>query len=262
MTSALWGSLKRHGQPLKVFAAFSNPIPIVLDRIGIRRSPYILRTRSGSRFLVRPSTGDRYAAYEVFGLQVYRAAERWLKPGDVAIDVGANIGCFSLLAASRVGAHGRVIAVEPEQSAFEILSANIRLNGLTQIAALRMAVTGSGHDVEVIVSSTQLFTSIYPVVDRHKVEGATQRVSGTTLQALLKSHDIDQVDLLKLDCEGAEHDIIAGMTPSLARRIRRILMEVHEVPGKSPSTTIERLRILGYRHIINGVHGFERLGDT
>jgi hypothetical protein len=65
----------------------------------------------------------------------------------------------------------------------------------------------------------------------------------------MSRHGVESCDYLKLDCEGAEHEIVASMTPATARRIAQITMELHKVPGFDAQTLKERLEQLGYRRV-------------
>lgn len=196
-----------------VFKWFRNPWSLILDRLNWKNSPYVAITRSGTRLNIRAQTGDRYTVFETFGLGVYDRGISALCEGDAVIDVGANIGAFALRAAERVGPGGIVIAVEPEQATFDQLCSNIEANALGQIKAHRIATGGQEREIEIIVPGPDtLFTSMFAKVDGRAMTGTRQKVRCVTLDGLMAKHKLEWVNLLKLDCEGAEHEIISQLT--------------------------------------------------
>jgi FkbM family methyltransferase len=171
------------------------------------------------------------------------------------IDIGANIGCFGVLAARAVGPAGRVISVEAEQSPFERLQRNVHLNRCENVDARRLAIGGTSGSVDLNVSGTALFSSIYTDVGGVKAEAplhatrsSVQRVPMSTLEALMDDADVERCNYLKIDCEGAEHDIFREMARDTAGRIDQITMEVHLVPGAEPHALRSLLTKLGFRH--------------
>ena len=237
------------GKGLALFSAVSNPVPAVLDRLGLRHAPYILRLRSGVAIELRPQVGDLFGFYEIMLRKDYLASGQRLDLGATVIDVGANIGCFTVLAASIVGPTGRVFAIEPEESTYRQLLRNISLNRLTNVTPLRLAVGASRGMITLHTDRNRLFSSVFSSVNGREVGGTEQQVQMTTLVELMNAHQIPHCAYLKLDCEGAEHEIIGNMALTTAWRISQITMEVHKVPGFDGQTLKDRLESLGYRRI-------------
>jgi len=234
----------------RLLAQVRNPVPAVLDRLGLRSKPYPMTTRDGTVMEIRPGTGDFFGFYEILLRGDYFASDQRLAPGQTVIDVGANIGCFTVAAARRVGPTGHVYAFEPEESTFRQLQRNIEMNGLTNVTALRMAVGSSEGEIVLHADTNRLFSSIYAEVNgRATTHGTEQRVPVITLDRLMTEHGITGCQYLKLDCEGAEHNIMAAMTDETARRIEGITMEVHKVPGHDGQTLGLRLAALGFERV-------------
>ena len=152
-----------------------------------------------------------------------------LRPGGTFVDVGANWGYFTLLGAHRVGSSGRVIALEPDPRLFALLQGNVAENGLRQVAALPIAaaeregtVTLAGHDPEQgNWGLSSLLADAATAAERFAVRG--RRVD-----EVLDEQGTAQVELLKMDIEGAELLALGGMADGLARgRYRRVLLELH-----------------------------------
>ena len=138
-----------------------------------------------------------------------RLFERILKPGMAVLDVGAHVGYYSLLAARHVGPTGKVYSFEPEADNYELLLKNIELNGYTNIHAVNSAISN------LVGSRTLFLTSLDS--GRHSTyrHGLQERgevaVDTSTLDAFLESLGWPTVDLVKVDVEGAEMDVLAGM---------------------------------------------------
>jgi FkbM family methyltransferase len=237
------------GKVLALFSGVRNPVPAILDRLRLRHAPYRLHLRSGLVVELRPQMGDFFGFYEIMLRGDYLGSGQRLGPGATVIDVGANIGCFTLVAARIVGATGQVFAIEPEESTYRQLLRNIELNGLTNVTPLKLAIGAAQRAMTLHSGPNRLFSSVFSSVNGREVQGTDQQVQMTTLDALMNAHHIPRCDYLKLDCEGAEHEIIASMSQTTARRIAQITLEVHKVPGSDAQMLRQRLESLGYRRI-------------
>lgn len=144
-----------------------------------------------------------------------------IRPGDTVVDVGAHIGSFALLASARCA---RVIACEPSPSNFRMLSENIACNHVENITALQMCVAGASGTRELFLDTHNAARNgLYGV-------GYSVSVLAITLTELFKQHTITQCDFLKIDCEGAEYEIIESALPKTLAQIKKIAMEYHLPP--------------------------------
>ena len=226
---------------------------MIFDRFGLMARPYNMRLRNGLTIELRPGgSGDRYAFYEVLVRQDYTSSGQRLKPADTVIDVGANIGCFTLLAARAVGASGRVIALEPEKHTFRQLQRNIELSEMSNITALRVALGADECTVNLHYNGRALFSSLYNTIDGHSIQGDVQEVRMTTLEALMAKEGVERCHYLKLDCEGAEYDIVGSLSLEVAECIEQITMEIHEVPGADLDALKFKLSQLGFTPVGRG----------
>jgi len=152
--------------------------------------------------------------------EVFESELIWksLVPGDTFVDVGANLGYFSVLAADRVGPSGCVIAFEPEQANFALLQNNIGLNPFSHYHLHNVALS----DVE---ARGHLFLNLANRGD-HQIYASTGRMA----QAIVmhRADDLLPVDtpirLIKMDTQGAEHNIIRGMQQTIARNADELLL--------------------------------------
>lgn len=155
-----------------------------------------------------------------------RFLQRRLQPGDVVVDVGANAGYFSLLSSSLVGQTGSVVAVEAARAAAECLATNIKLNGVTNIRAVNVAAVDHERRVTLFLGSMYhtSATSIVPA-DSFTCGG---EVDGVPLSKILTADEIARVRVIKIDVEGAEAEVVAGMG-SMLDSVREDLEIVVEI---------------------------------
>ena len=236
-----------------------NPLPVVLDRLGIRKAPYRLRLRNGLVLELRPGRGDQDTFREIWLARDYMSQGQRLRPGETVMDVGANIGCFTLYAAHRVGPGGRVIAIEPETETFLQLQRNIALSGLENVVARQGAVAARRGTATLYKDENSRYSTLYQGVDQRAPGRPAERIPTDTLERIMDDEGIRRCHYLKLDCEGAEHDIIAAMSPETAARIDQITMEVHQVEGADVGRLTRRLEQLGFQARLGGdIHYYRR----
>ena len=132
-----------------------------------------------------------------------------LQPGATFVDIGANIGLHSLVAAHKVGPTGRVLAVEPQRSVYERLEANITLNNFAQIHAVNLAVgvTESELPLYQLSESNDGLATLSLAPGEHSSGAETVRVE--PLDKLLQ-REFGEVPIqaIKVDVEGAELDVL------------------------------------------------------
>ncbi len=180
----------------------------------------VLRLRNGLSYAIRAGTMDLSIVNEASILNPYLGGNRiTLAPDMVVMDVGANIGDFTLQAAARCP-RGRVIAVEPVTEHVEALKRNIELNGFSNIEVLQLALGDVEGQSEIHVAGLASSGTFARPGTR------SEMVRKASLSTLMKELAIERLDLLKLDCEGAEWQILAG-ADDLFPRIRQICMEYH-----------------------------------
>ena len=141
-----------------------------------------------------------------------------LQPGMTFVDIGANVGLFSIPAAKKLQ-RGNVYAFEPASSTFQLLINNVRLNQLDNVHLVRSALGDYRGEAVLhlnVPGKDGLNTIGRPTHDCSEVVG-TERVPVTTLDAFLQSSGIAHVDLLKVDVEGAELLVFRGAAELLAR---------------------------------------------
>ena len=183
---------------------------------------------------------------------VTRVFQRHLRRGGTVVDAGANWGYFTLVAASACGADGRVFALEPDPRHAATLRRNVALNGFTQVDAIGAAAAAAAGTVTLVGyddADANRGVSRVAAADAASA-GRRFEVPATTIDAI--TDPCADVDLVKIDVEGAEDLVLRGMQGGLAaRRYRAILLELHppllRERGIDPEACLRPLREAGYR---------------
>jgi FkbM family methyltransferase len=193
---------------------------------------------------------DLYMAASCAVLEQYTSRPGFsIRRDDVIVDIGGHIGSFAIYAASRA-VSGRVFVYEPDAASYRQLLKNVSLNGLDgRVAAFQEAVGDrSGPRMLYSAKLNSAENNLY------KREAAGIEVPGTTLAEILSKNGIDRCDLLKLDCEGAEYEILFRAEKEALGRVRRICIEAHEAKyfgmrgvSACPGDLVALLRRAGFR---------------
>ena len=191
--------------------------------------------------------------------QETQLAMRLLRPGMLAVDVGANWGYFTLLCAHLVGSSGRVIALEPHPRLSSMLAENAATNRLSQVDVLKLAA-GAASGARKFVDFDAAGGNWGRSRTAQQTEAGDFECESVALDALLDARGLGRVDLIKIDIEGGEAEAIRGMAAGLsAHRYRYVLLECHpnELAGLGATVEqcLEPFRRAGYRgwHINHSV---------
>ncbi len=172
-----------------------------------------------------------------------------LKPGMVVLDVGANLGLYSLFASRLVGREGKVIALEPSSREFEQLTSNLDLNGLSNVRAVRAAASDREGEIELLVAVA--LHSGHNTTGGFGYETALdhrERVPAITLDRLVTCEKLSRVDLIKIDIEGGELAALRGASETLARFHPILLIEVADRSLRHQRASSAQLLDLICRH--------------
>lgn len=199
----------------------------VLQRLVPREGE---RTARVFGYRVRLDLGEfiqRHVYLGVFERAETHLVRQWLKPGMSFVDVGANIGYFTLLASSLVGPTGRVFACEPSTYAFARLEATLRENAISQARAFPLALGTEPGTLNLYFTSPTVTNHTPSMVAQEGARAVPVQVC--RLDDCIEEWGLEQVDLLKVDVEGFEPRVLAGASKALASgRIRAILCELND----------------------------------
>lgn len=188
------------------------------------QTPVLLRFRDGTQFLVRTAL-DVWIILETYLGHTYEQNGFDIQKNWRILDIGAGLGDFAITAAKKCP-EGMVCAYEPFEESFALMEQNISLNGLENIRPYPYAVHATAREMPFKTSSG------VPVLHTTTVSGDPEEkhdstVWATTLDEIFDGCEIETCDLIKMDCEGAEFDILLHASPRPFVRTKRITLEYH-----------------------------------
>lgn len=204
--------------------------------IAMRRRDVVVR-RQGVK--MRAKVGSGQGLYCAVAGTSYEPEMNYflnlMKPGDTFIDVGANIGCFSLHACRCVRPHGSVYAFEPLQANFDMLNSNIRLNRAANIRPFQVALSDREGRFTMHVPSRESSASLV------YTEGV---VNTETLDGFCARHGVKDPQFIKVDIEGGELGFLQGAEQILRRSNPAVLFESMHSGPEFPERSF--LRSIGF----------------
>lgn len=231
---------------LKIFRP--KPLRAIMDGVVKAMMPVSLQIPEGRVFLdrrdVEVSGALLLGAHDPFEIEVFRRA---IKPGMTVIDIGANIGYYTVIAAGRAGPQGRVIAYEPEEKNFNLLRKNLESNGFFWATPVKEAVSDRAGTRTFYMALKH--TGIHSLVNNRNFSRETEVVCDT-LDHSLEKLGVKKVDVIKMDIEGFEIMALEGMRKTIGQN-DKLVMFLEFYPqaivrlGKEPVSYLYALRDLG-----------------
>lgn len=224
------------------------------EKFGPALSDGLLETRLPNGCVMQCDLTDEVQRF-IYFVGTYEPVEsrvfcRLLRPGATVIDAGANVGQYTLLAATRVGPEGQVHSFEPMPQNFSALTRNVQINGLTNV---RLNQAALWHEpAELVFSRPRIhhhnngaFAALDPDANSEDLDSqAAVTVTALTLDQYVEENHLDSIDLVKMDIEGAEPFLLRGARRTLERFGPPILSEVRPEILARLGTTIEELEAL------------------
>jgi FkbM family methyltransferase len=160
------------------------------------------------------------------------------------VDIGAHLGTFAVYAAACCPA-ARIFCYEPEERNFDLLSHNISLNELEERVSVHQCAVASTEGPRELAVADSLSNSFHLAPEK----ASHQEVDCTTLKAIFAEHRLESIDLLKMNCEGAEYEIIESCSDTELQRISNIRLEYHNLraDGRNGHSLMRFLQSKGYR---------------
>lgn len=208
------------------------------NTIAIRRimNKWVLTDVMGGRRKMWLDLGDRYVSHACL-LDNYEPIEtafirEHLKEGDSFLDIGANIGWYTILASTIVGEHGRINSFEPRATTFRYLAESIALNGLNGLATVHNCGLSDHEGVAYINNAVDTDNPGGSFVS----EGALGGMESFPISLrTLDSYNFDKVDFIKIDVEGSEPKVFAGGAELIRRDMPIIMAEVNDAALRNVS---------------------------
>lgn len=202
---------------------------------------------SGLSFYVRGSM-DIWCLKETFLDRFYERYGASLQDGWTVLDIGAGLGDFSILAA-----HGypnnQVYAYEPFLESFTLLNRNLAANRVGNVQVFQQAIGRTGSLVLDLSGDEplQIQSRQGQALESERIERSVE-VTSLALNEVFVQNGLQRCDLLKMDCEGAEYDILLNAKPEALQRIQRLVMEYHDdIDGHRHAELVDFLKEQGFQ---------------
>jgi len=234
-----------------------------LQRVNLEQMPVLSTIRSTAMAMARKSYMPDIHGHKMFldsqdslGLSWYKTFEpvetdffiKTIKPGQVVLDIGANIGYFTLLFARAVGNTGHVFSFEPDPSNHDILRKNIDINGYKNVTLVKKAVSNRDGLSRLFLNQHNRGDNSLFQGEDHKIEVPVETIKLDTFFKTLTQ----PISVIKMDIQGAEYWALEGMIDLLNRNPHIILVTEYmpkmlRTSEISPSQFPKKLSQLGFR---------------
>lgn len=231
---------------VQIASLTSTPFKLMLDRFRLYPRPFVAINKHGHKLKLNPHSGEWFTFLENLGRADYLKHGINICAGDAIVDLGANIGAFTILAAHAIGPSGRVFSYEPNLEAYARLCENIRLNNLSNVTCFREAVCDRTGFARMFSNKKSAHFSLHSKVGGRDHSGnATFEVPCVSIREVVERVG-GAIGLLKIDIEGAEYKLLDALDSATCKSIRQISMEIHPVDGLSSKDISGRLELLGF----------------
>ncbi len=213
--------------------------------VGILKSDFV--ELGGHKLYLDQADSLRLSTRGAYEPYLVELIQQQVKPGDVAVDIGANIGYHTLLLAKLVGEKGKVYAFEPHPENFSLLKKNVEANGYKNVVVEQKAVADQKGKIKLYLGNDERNTEHSIVRNRDTTEQYFE-VDSVILDDYFKDKS---VDFIKMDIEGAEHYAVLGMQ-KLLKGSKNVKMALEFTPpflkglGIAPEEHLHLLQGLGF----------------
>ena len=201
-------------------------VPLFLQR-SISGTQWVNLRRPPLRILVRGAM-DVWSVKETFLDRFYTRYGVPFENGWQVVDIGAGVGDFSIFAAYG-NPDSRVIAYEPYPESYRLMIKNLTVNAIDNVLAFQEALWREDGELWLDVSNDEPLEIVSNASPPQTQDPGTFKVQGISLENALRTQEIRKLDLLKLDCEGAEYEILLNTSLEVMSKIERIIMEYHDL---------------------------------
>lgn len=213
---SIWYLLCEFKHPFQIIGIFSNPSRAFEQTIFLKKS--------GLQFRVRTAM-DVWSVKETFIDEFYKIFGTAIENNWTIVDIGAGIGEFCIYAA-----HGypnnKIYAFEPFDGSFALLQKNLQLNQIENVYPICNAINDSNEPMTIQRPTSQPLQFVTTASTDNQIDGNT--IQSITLEQAWSFYNIDECNLLKLDCEGCEYAVLLNASDGILNSIQRIVMEYHD----------------------------------
>jgi len=216
----------------------------VANSLGIANRTYKKKLPDNFYMLLNPTEHIQQQLfwYGYYEKELGDLLKKFVRPGDVFLDLGANIGYFSLLIANNFPSV-KVISFEPAAGLFQNLDDNISLNNIKNISTVNVAVGEINEEKELFVSAPDnLGMSSFKRPENYS--GKNESVKVVAIDDWFKTSGLPGIDIIKLDIEGSELAALKGMKKVLQEQKPILIMEIN--PGTLSMFNLKPSDIYGH----------------
>jgi FkbM family methyltransferase len=163
------------------------------------------------------------------------------KKDDIVFDIGASIGVYTLIYSKLVGENGKVLAFEPNNQAFNLLTKNIKINRFKNIVAFNKAVWSKSTSIKMKMGNIISFDKAFNGNGDNVYE-----IKAVTIDNIVRKLSLKRVNLIKVDVEGSEVEVLKGGINTLRKFKPKLIIEVHEWLGVNKSKIERMLKKLNF----------------
>ena len=203
---------------------------------------FIFKTKNDLEIKIRVNSTDLMALTNVWMIKEYEIEKFDINKNDIIIDVGAHIGLFSLLV-SKFCLDGKIFSFEPIQNNFNLLVDNLESNKLKNIFPFNLAVSKNSSEIKLFLDNDDSAHSIFEKNNNFIT------VKSISLQKIFDENNINSCKILKLDCEGAEYEIIDSLPEEYFNKVQNIIIEYHLADSKPElgKNLISKIKNAGFK---------------
>ena len=206
---------------LKSTKLFKNWYVYPLVYFKLTKKQYVIfETKTGLNIKIRVNSTDLMALTHVWMIQEYSNSGFDINDSDIVIDIGAHIGLFALFA-SQFCKQGKIFCFEPIKENYELLVENINSNKIKNIIPFNFAVSKESDSVKIFLNDDYSGHSMFLETNNFVI------VKSKSLLDIFSENNIQECNFLKLDCEGAEYDIINSLPSDFLNKIKKSVIEYH-----------------------------------
>ncbi len=185
----------------------------------IKKQEIMFHTKTNRNIKIRRDSTDLMALTHVWLIEEYKYPDFEIRETDTVIDIGAHVGLFTLYA-SQFCNRGKIFSYEPMKENYKILVDNVKNNNLVNIKTFNLAVSNS-QSVKLYINDDESGHSMFSKSSNFIT------VKSISLEDIFNQNNIQECNFLKLDCEGAEYEIIENLPAEFFEKIEKIVIEYH-----------------------------------
>lgn len=223
---------------------FQNTIKSIRNQNLQKTALKLLYKKNGLHLSSFRNIDDRFYIYEIDGKFIPSESINWYtsyeylskhtndislfnyKPrkGDVVVDLGAGLGEEAIILSDLVGSEGQVYSIEANPTVYSILKNVVSLNNLENVTALNIAINRENDFVKIVDVDNTYMTGFVGT----EIDGQATEIQGLRFDSFMEKYNLQKIDLVKSNIEGAERFLVDSIEPSYVHRIRNVAIACHD----------------------------------